>query len=682
MERSLKITRMISSSAIKTELKDEEGMEGAVEEEVDPLSLSPTHSTEDRLGPVQDIPEDLSVKKVRSASPHSSIHAEESRSSGSPGSQGSSGGEPSRPKRIKPIPPPLDLNARTLSPSDTLPQALPRSPADLPRECLPLRKRAVVNVKEEEGSRLNLLFNPSSLIPSSLSLTPSSGSSAHVSGFTHFPVPPPLIPVPGLTSPYPKSPFLSSTNGFPTPPTDLHSPGYPWASPTLTAMGLLPAFSPLPHSPLPFPTSSLLSPSPSYHSSSNSSREDLPTTHHLQMPDSKGMLTAPQPRYGHVPGLGERGQSSPAPSSPLLSPLTRTHAWPIPAWQCFMSGSQVRFLLPATDTPWQKAEELGWKDRLALKVDSRNPYQYAPNGLVLTKVDVVQSDANISTEQKPVLRLRMSPHNVPDISKVEMLAECALDHPFFVKDKGWCSARPRQTLDRYGIPCQDLSTGDICLPPNHPEAVKTPDLCDRFKRFEFSSADLADQLSPGGPRGAHHSAALRHNIASLLPGVRAHSMMSPPMSPAKHKKAVDPDKPKRPMNGFMLFAKKFRLELIQAHPGKDNRAISVLLGEAWKGLPVEERDVYSGRAKVLADEQKKLYPDCWKRKRSLSSATAPTTSQSAVQSPIHLMPPSPSYQHSMPGTPTSLHPLSYHTFSPLSLPPGMMSSQPVGLNPS
>ena len=78
---------------------------------------------------------------------------------------------------------------------------------------------------------------------------------------------------------------------------------------------------------------------------------------------------------------------------------------------------------------------------------------------------------------------------------------------------------------------------------------------------------------------------------------------------------------------------------------------------------------------MLADEQKKLYPDCWKRKRSLSSATAPTTSQSAVQSPIHLMPPSPSYQHSMPGTPTSLHPLSYHTFSPLSLPPGSQFNQ-------
>ena len=35
-----------------------------------------------------------------------------------------------------------------------------------------------------------------------------------------------------------------------------------------------------------------------------------------------------------------------------------------------------------------------------------------------------------------VLRLRMSPHNVPEVSRVEMLADCPVDHPFFVKDKG------------------------------------------------------------------------------------------------------------------------------------------------------------------------------------------------------------------------------------------------------
>ena len=77
---------------------------------------------------------------------------------------------------------------------------------------------------------------------------------------------------------------------------------------------------------------------------------------------------------------------SPLPSSPLMSPLTRSQNWPVPSWQCFLAGSKIRFLLPNTNTPWQKAEELGWKDKIALKVDSRSPYQFAPNGLSVLKV--------------------------------------------------------------------------------------------------------------------------------------------------------------------------------------------------------------------------------------------------------------------------------------------------------
>ena len=63
------------------------------------------------------------------------------------------------------------------------------------------------------------------------------------------------------------------------------------------------------------------------------------------------------------------------PSSHLHCPL-----------QCFVAGVSVKFLLPGTDTPWQKVEELGWKDKIAMKVDSRNPYRYAPNGLTVVKV--------------------------------------------------------------------------------------------------------------------------------------------------------------------------------------------------------------------------------------------------------------------------------------------------------
>lgn len=35
--------------------------------------------------------------------------------------------------------------------------------------------------------------------------------------------------------------------------------------------------------------------------------------------------------------------------------------------------------------------------------------------------------------------------------------------------------------------------------------------------------------------------------------------------------AASPNKCKRPMNAFMLFAKKYRIEYTQMYPGKDNR---------------------------------------------------------------------------------------------------------------
>ncbi len=54
----------------------------------------------------------------------------------------------------------------------------------------------------------------------------------------------------------------------------------------------------------------------------------------------------------------------------------------------FLQGTMIRFVIPNLDTPWQKAEDLGWKDRIAMKGDSGNAYQYAPNGLVIVKVSL------------------------------------------------------------------------------------------------------------------------------------------------------------------------------------------------------------------------------------------------------------------------------------------------------
>lgn len=49
-----------------------------------------------------------------------------------------------------------------------------------------------------------------------------------------------------------------------------------------------------------------------------------------------------------------------------------------------------------------------------------------------------------------------------------------------------------------------------------------------------------------------------------------------------------------------------------------DREISVMLGEQWKTLSVEEKKVYEEQARLLADEQKKMHPDCWKRKKQVN----------------------------------------------------------------
>lgn len=61
------------------------------------------------------------------------------------------------------------------------------------------------------------------------------------------------------------------------------------------------------------------------------------------------------------------------------------------------------------------------------------------------------------------------------------------------------------------------------------------------------------------------------------------------------------------------------------------RAISVLLGEKWKKMRSEERRVFTVQAKALADEQKRLNPDCWKRKRTSSVRRRPRHIWSASQ---------------------------------------------------
>lgn len=51
--------------------------------------------------------------------------------------------------------------------------------------------------------------------------------------------------------------------------------------------------------------------------------------------------------------------------------------------------------------------------------------------------------------------------------KVQVTVEATLEHPFFVFGQGWSSCEPERSLHRYGLDCQRLSVGDVCISLTH-----------------------------------------------------------------------------------------------------------------------------------------------------------------------------------------------------------------------
>lgn len=50
---------------------------------------------------------------------------------------------------------------------------------------------------------------------------------------------------------------------------------------------------------------------------------------------------------------------------------------------------------------------------------------------------------------------------------------------------GWASFYPSLTVVHHGIPCYEMQLGDVCLPPNHPDAINCDDsvVFDTFRRY-------------------------------------------------------------------------------------------------------------------------------------------------------------------------------------------------------
>uniref|UniRef100_A0A8C8FNM7 HMG box-containing protein 1 n=1 Tax=Oncorhynchus tshawytscha TaxID=74940 RepID=A0A8C8FNM7_ONCTS len=290
-----------------------------------------------------------------------------------------------------------------------------------------------------------------------------------------------------------------------------------------------------------------------------------------------------------------------------------SHSWPPTAWHCFLKGTRLRFH-KGSSVEWQDAEELVSDEDSDDEAEAitRPLKGYGSEGLRLV------SHTESRAFGQSVLKLTFDPGACGECL---LSSECQLDHPFYVRNKGWSSFYPSLTVVQYGIPCYEVMVGDVCLPPGHRDAVHTDDslVFDTFRSYDFTPLDSSAVYVLSSMARQRRASQSGGGAVSLDQDTHRNKPIKSQQDSGAAGGA-SPTKCKRPMNAFMLFAKKFRLEYTQMYPGKDNRSISVILGEKWKKMRGEERRMYTMEAKALADEQKRLNPDCWKRKRTNSGS--------------------------------------------------------------
>ncbi|CAB1345739.1 unnamed protein product [Coregonus sp. 'balchen'] len=233
--------------------------------------------------------------------------------------------------------------------------------------------------------------------------------------------------------------------------------------------------------------------------------------------------------------------------SRLVRDMGWSHSWPPTAWHCFLKGTRLQFH-KGSSVEWQDAEELVSDEHSDDESEAiSHPLKgYGREGLRL----VTHTESRAFGQS--VFKLTFDPGACGEWL---LSAECKLDHPFYVRNKGWSSFYPSLTVVQYGIPCYELMVGDVCLPPGHRDAVHTDDslVFDTFRSYDFTPLDSS--------------------------AVYVLSSMA-----------------------------------------RQRRTSQSCGGAKWKKMRGEERRMYTMEAKALADEQKRLNPDCWKRKRTNSGS--------------------------------------------------------------
>lgn len=109
------------------------------------------------------------------------------------------------------------------------------------------------------------------------------------------------------------------------------------------------------------------------------------------------------------------------------------------------------------------------------------------------------------------------------------------------------------------------------------------------------------------------------------------TQLSPHQTQITHNISKDVNKKKkirRPMNSFMLFAKRHRGQVHTLYPLCDNRTVSKILSETWYAMDPQKKEIYHKFATEMREEHFRLHPDFkWKTPNEQNSTSKPNNDQ-------------------------------------------------------
>ena len=94
-------------------------------------------------------------------------------------------------------------------------------------------------------------------------------------------------------------------------------------------------------------------------------------------------------------------------------------------------------------------------------------------------------------------------HALTSVTILQVTVEATLEHPFFVFGQGWSACEPDRTQQRYGLECQKLTVGDVCISLTHKDVTAhAAAISQQQRQGQLSPRPNATPTSHGSPKNS------------------------------------------------------------------------------------------------------------------------------------------------------------------------------------